>query len=55
MRYSKYYVAFPVVSGGDTVIFNQGYFFPNVKVHKQNEKTLPIRVEAFEKKTFFNE
>ena len=55
MRYSKYKVSFPVVAGGDTVIFNQGYFFPNVKVPKYNKKTLPILVMAYEKKTFFNE
>ena len=55
MRYSKYKVSFPVVAGGDTVVFNQDYFIPNVKVPNYNEKTLPSLVKAYEKKTFFNE
>ena len=53
IRYSRYSITFPVVSGGDTTVFNQGYFFRNVKVEGHDESDLPVLIQAYEKKTLF--
>ena len=53
IRYSRYSITFPVVSGGDTTVFNQGYFFRNVKVEGHDESDLPVLIQAYEKKSLF--
>ena len=53
IRYSRYSITFPVVSGGDTTVFNQGYFFRNVKVEAHDESDLPVLIQAYEKKSLF--
>ena len=53
IRYSRYSITFPVVSGGDTTIFNQGYFFRNVKVEGHDESDLPVLIQAYEKRSLF--
>ena len=55
IRYSKYEVRFPVVSGGDTTVFNQGYFFRNYKVSGHDESDLPVLIELHEKKSLFKD
>ena len=53
IRYSRYSITFPAVSGGDTTVFNQGYFFRNVKVEGHDESDLPVLIQAYEKKSLF--
>ena len=53
IRYSRYSITFPVVSGGDTTVFNQGYFFRNVRVEGHDESDLPVLIQAYEKKSLF--
>lgn len=43
---------FPAVSGGDTTVFNQGYFFRNYKIGGHDETDLPVLIQLFEKRGF---
>ena len=43
-------MTFPPVSGGETTVFNQGYFFRNYKVGGHDESDLPVLIQLHEKR-----
>lgn len=39
--------------GGETTVFNQGYFFRDFKTEGHDERDLPVLIQVYEKKTLF--